>query len=294
MLKRVEFILEEKWIQTSGEEAQEAAESYRRKSIGTSAYFVEGETLPANWVPDPSALYLTDSDRLLQLLRESGAPAAGFSHAENGSEKFPGVPYILEEPAYADSDSLLKIWQRLHGVPWRILITEHCIVREFRLEDLDAIDALYDEEARRWLEPPSEDREREKAILKAYIDRIYGLYGFGQWAVLDRENGRVIGRMGFSFPTPPEDEALKSDAALGYLLAPSHRHRGLAEEVCRELIKYGFKELGFEVISAEIAPENTASVQLAGRLGFAHAGRIGDKELYLLKKDKQRSGGKTQ
>ena len=57
-------------------------------------------------------------------------------------------------------------------------------MREFTVDDLDGIYALYDGQARQYLEPPSADRAREREVLEAYIDRIYGLYGFGHWAVL--------------------------------------------------------------------------------------------------------------
>ena len=103
------------------------------------------------------------------------------------------------EPQWVDRDSLVKIWQRQRRLPWTILETARCVVREFVPEDLEAIRALYDEEAERFLEAPSEDTEKERKILEAYIDRVYRLCGYGHWAVISRQTGELIGRIGFSY-----------------------------------------------------------------------------------------------
>lgn len=147
-------------------------------------------------VPAPDAaremLFLCGSGQTLRGLREKGLCAAGYSHAENAEESFSGAPYVLQEPDLVDRDSYCKIYEREAGLPWTILETDRCLVREFTAEDLDGIYALYDDEARRFLEPPSEDRAHEREVLEAYIRRIYGLYGFGHWAVLEKEPGPVL------------------------------------------------------------------------------------------------------
>jgi RimJ/RimL family protein N-acetyltransferase len=113
-----------------------------------------------------------------------GFCTAGYSHAGNRSEQFRGVSYIIQEPDLVDFDSYEKIYERGAGLPWTILKTRRCLVREFTVDDLEGIYSLYDDRARMFLEPPSEDRAHEREILQAYIERIYGLYGFGHWAVL--------------------------------------------------------------------------------------------------------------
>ena len=113
-----------------------------------------------------------------------GFCTAGYSHAGNRSEQFRGVSYIIQEPDLVDFDSYEKIYERGAGLPWTILKTRRCLVREFTVDDLEGIYSLYDDRARMFLEPPSEDRAHEREILEAYIERIYGLYGFGHWAVL--------------------------------------------------------------------------------------------------------------
>ena len=293
-------------------------------------------------VPAPEAaremLFLCGSGQTLRGLREKGLCAAGYSHAENAGESFSGAPYVLQEPDLVDRDSYCKIYEREAGLPWTILETDRCLVREFTAEDLDGIYALYDDEARRFLEPPSEDRAHEREILEAYIRRIYGLYGFGHWAVLEKEpgpvlsatesgtaaqgnrheekvetcgsaagekagcpapggspgrsSGRLIGRIGFAVLTAAqEQEALDLgiraaepqrgqpwsglDADFGFLIAASCRGQGIAEEVCRALLQYGFSALGFKRVRADARADNAASIRLLEKLGFRRAGIAG-------------------
>ena len=134
-----------------------------------------------------NTLILCDSGERIRVLQKMGYCAAGYSHAGNGSEQFRGVSYIIQEPDLVDFDSYEKIYERGAGLPWTILKTRRCLVREFTVDDLEGIYSLYDDRARMFLEPPSEDRAHEREILKAYIERIYGLYGFGHWAVLAME-----------------------------------------------------------------------------------------------------------
>lgn len=230
-------------------------------------------------------LFLCGDARLLGRLAAEGFYVTGYANADNAGEHFSGVPYIVQEPDLVDPDSYIKIYQRAAGLPWTILSTEHCLVREFTLDDLDGIYSLYDDQARRFLEPPSEDRAREKEILRAYIDRIYGLYGFGHWAVTALNMSgtqKLIGRVGFAAITAEQELEAREmgiscpDADFGFLILRQCRGKGIAYEVCRALIRYGFEELGFARIRADAKPGNAASLRLLHRLGFIQAGTSPD------------------
>lgn len=251
---------------------------------------------------DPEeTLILCGSGRVLNALRRKGFYTAGYSHAGNTGQSFPGASYIIQEPDMVDPDSYIKIFEREAGLPWTIIRTKRCLVREFEVRDLDSIYALYDSQARRFLEPPSDDRGREREILQAYIDRIYRLYGFGHWAVLAREPeegeevcrlpvppGTLIGRIGFSALTSAMEKELKAmgaadaDADFGFLVAASCRGTGAAEEVCRAVLDYGFSQLGFLRIRADAHFMNRKSAGLMKKLGFKPLGRAGEKIIFFM------------
>ncbi len=168
-------------------------------------------------------LYLADSAEGYRELRAAGCPAAVYLHDGNKGEAFPGADYLLEQPEEVDTDSYVKIWQRLTGRPWIIAVTERLVIREETPEDLDGRYLLYDETARRFLEPPSDDREKERDILCAYIRKVYGFCGFGMWGIFDRTSGEMIGRIGFE-----PYQGAGSAVDFGYLIRKDRRGEGLA------------------------------------------------------------------
>lgn len=215
-------------------------------------------------------LFLADTKELYAFLKEKGLYVTGYLHSGNEKEKFPGAPCLVMEPQYTDRDSWEKIHERLAGIPWTILTTERCIVREMTEEDLDGLYRMYeDPDARRFLEPLSEDREEERKILRAYISKVYGFYGFGTWSVLEKETGRLIGRAGLS----PQAED-PSAVSLGYLIDAPYRGKGLAKEVCLAIRDYALDMLGFGSVEAVCDRENAASRALLGSMGFTAAGEV--------------------
>ena len=281
MVEKVFFYLEEQWYKECLPEAAEAVRTYRGYGFESDLRVVEsGEELP---VPEYDALYIADSEQLLSQLQELGAACCGYSH-EGGQTPLKKADYILMEPQWVDRDSLVKIWQRQRRLPWTILETARCEVREFVPEDLEAICGLYDEEAVKFLEAPSEDTEKERKILEAYIDRVYRLCGYGHWAVISRQTGELIGRIGFSFPNSSAPGPA-ADATFGYLVRKDRRGKGIAREVCAALIEYGFTQLGFERIGADAALSNTASDKILRSFGFREVARREDQRYYILNKN---------
>ena len=282
MVEKVFFYLDEQWYKECLPEAAEAVRAFGAYGFESDLWVVEsGDVLPD---PEYDALYIADSERLLRQLQDLGAASCGYSHSGNGGQAPKRVDYILMEPQWVDRDSLVKIWQRQRRLPWTILETARCVVREFVPEDLEAIRALYDEEAERFLEAPSEDTEKERKILEAYIDRVYRLCGYGHWAVISRQTGELIGRIGFSFPDSSAPGPAP-DASFGYLVRKDMRGKGIAREVCAALIEYGFSQLGFELIGADTALSNTASAKILRSFGFREVARREDQRYYILNKN---------
>ena len=282
MVEKVFFYLDEQWYKECLPEAAEAVRAFRGYGFESDLWVVEsGDVLPD---PEYDALYIADSERLLRQLQDLGAASCGYSHSGNGGQAPKRADYILMEPQWVDRDSLVKIWQRQRRLPWTILETARCVVREFVPEDLEAIRALYDEEAERVLEAPSEDTEKERKILEAYIDRVYRLCGYGHWAVISRQTGELIGRIGFSFPNSSAPGPAP-DATFGYLVRKDMRGKGIAREVCAALIEYGFSQLGFERIGADAALSNTASAKILRSFGFREVARREDQRYYILNKN---------
>ncbi|MCX7557930.1 GNAT family protein [Sulfitobacter sp. F26204] len=74
--------------------------------------------------------------------------------------------------------------------------------------------------------------------------------------------GRVIGKAGFW--QMPE---------IGYLLHRDYWRRGIGYEALEALIVYGFDQRGLSQITADVDPDNIASVKLLTKLGFVETDR---------------------
>lgn len=158
---------------------------------------------------------------------------------------------------------LEKVYQRHHGLPWTILTTKRCIVREFCMDDLDDLFALYAGKGMTDYMEPLYEYEKEREYEEAYIKHMYGFYGYGMWMVIDRETGKLIGRMGIE-----HREELGGELELGYAVSVPFQRKGYAMEVCSAIISYAGEELGVPSLNCLIEEGNTVSEHLAKRLGF--------------------------
>lgn len=307
-MKRIVILLEEKWHTESLPDAAAAVRAYQEYGFDTDLWILEeqdritgeqsaipneptsdtvtGPNGPHSSILSPEVadtLFIADSARLLRQLADAGAAFCAYSHGGNSGEDLSAAEYILMEPQWVDEDSLVKIWQRQRNIPWTILETERCIVREFVPEDTDALYELYDEEARRFLEPPSGNRPLEREILTSYIRRVYRLCGYGHWAVICKKTGELIGRMGFAFPPSPAPVYdLVPDAMFGYLVRSDRRRQGITREAGAAILQYGFEKLGFTAIGADAAVSNTVSDKILRNFSFIPVAEVQKQRYYIL------------
>ena len=73
---------------------------------------------------------------------------------------------------------------------------------------------------------------------------MYGFYGYGIRSILNRQDGKVIGRAGISWREEfdvPE---------LGFVIGVPWQKQGYAYEVCSAILNYAWKDIGFKQIQA--------------------------------------------
>ena len=142
------------------------------------------------------------------------------------------------------------------------LVTERLLLRGLEPSDLDAYaEICADPEVRRYLGDGSPlDRPgawREMAVLLGH----WCLRGFGQWAVVERGSGELVGRAGLWQPEGwPGLE-------VGWVLRRSHWGLGLATEAAWAALGHAFETLGAQRLISLIRPDNERSIRVAERLG---------------------------
>jgi RimJ/RimL family protein N-acetyltransferase len=151
-------------------------------------------------------------------------------------------------------------------LPW--LETLRLELREFVPSDLPDLVRL--DSDRRVMRYIGDGRTTPMADLEAMIPRIrrvYRLYpGLGTWRAARRDTGECIGW--FTFKYVPKTIEIE----VGYRLLPEAWGQGFATEGARELVRYGFDDLGLERIIGVTHPDNLASQRVLMKAGLVDEG----------------------
>lgn len=215
-------------------------------------------------------LLLATSDALIEeaILRDMAVLA--FENADYPMESRSKSPVLLQGFEEVDANYIRRIWQRKQGIPWTILVTRRCVVRELELADLDDLFEMYEQPGMTDYIEPLYPRKEEEEYQRAYIRNMYDFYGYGMWVVRERGTDRLIGRAGLEHREIDGTWELE----LGYAIARPFQRQGYAREVCAAIIEYAWERLEYERLNCLIEPENLVSIGLVEQLGFRSMGRI--------------------
>ena len=160
-------------------------------------------------------------------------------------------------------ETVLSVFSRIPT-----LHTERLILR--RMKESDA-DDMFEYAKRqdvteylRWY--PHQSKKYTCDYLR-YISTRYKLGDFYDWAVIERESGKMIGTCGFTSFDLPHDSA-----EIGYVLNPDYHGKGYGTEAARRVVEFGFSELSLHRIEARFMKENTASLHVMEKLGMTLEG----------------------
>ncbi|HEY0598594.1 GNAT family N-acetyltransferase [Brevundimonas sp.] len=138
------------------------------------------------------------------------------------------------------------------------LHTPRLTLRSARADDLQDLHAVLSDPrtTRWWSTPPHESLEQTAAWLHSMIANGPDHPDF----VIERD-GRVIGKAGFW--KLPE---------VGYILHADHWGQGLAGEAVTAAIDHVFATRDIDDLTADVDPDNAASIRLLERLGWVKTG----------------------
>ncbi|MCC6437403.1 MAG: GNAT family N-acetyltransferase [Acidimicrobiales bacterium] len=146
-----------------------------------------------------------------------------------------------------------------------VVETERLLMRGFTEADLPAYsDMMRAPEVRDSLRlPDTFDEYAAWEQLVAFTGQ-WVLRGTGQWAVVERESGRLVGRAGTHHPHRRDWPGVE----VGWTFHPSVWGRGYATEAGGAAVDWAFSNLDVDVLHAMIHVENPRSMVVARRLGF--------------------------
>ena len=141
--------------------------------------------------------------------------------------------------------------------------TARLLLRMFTLDDLDDLAPIFgDPDVVRYLGEgkPASREETETALIS--IIKHWERHGFGRWAVVHKEHRRLIGYGGL--------RSLYDTPEVVYLLAKEYWGMGLATEIAKACLRYGFETHHFDRIVAIVKPENMASRRVLAKVNMKY------------------------
>lgn len=156
------------------------------------------------------------------------------------------------------------------------LDTERLVIRRYTKEDLQWLYRFFNNEkitsaadmATHW------NLEDTKLFLDVVIDSYNTDEPIFAMAICKKEDGKIIGSCGFG------ELEFTPDMQIYYALEPEYMGNGYATEAVEKMIEYMILVLDIARISIFCSRKNTASIELARRIGMKYQGtsRKGEKD----------------
>lgn len=154
-----------------------------------------------------------------------------------------------------------------------VLETERLLLRGHTLPDFDASAAMWgDTDVTRFIGGKPSTREESWARMLRYPG-LWALTGFGFWLIEEKATRRFVGEGGFADFKREIEPSFNGEPEQGWALARWAHGQGFAQEAMSAAVKWGDAHFGATPFVCMIAPENTASLRLADRLGYCEYAR---------------------
>ncbi|HEX2591251.1 MAG TPA: GNAT family N-acetyltransferase [Rhizomicrobium sp.] len=141
------------------------------------------------------------------------------------------------------------------------LETERLIMRAWCADDFETYaEFMADPEVARFIAPAPMTRADAWRSLAVSIGH-WALRGYGTWAVTQKSDGALVGRVGMI--NPEGWPALE----VGWTLGQPYWGKGYATESAAAAMRYAFLTQPVDRVISSIDPENVASQKVAQRLG---------------------------
>ncbi len=148
------------------------------------------------------------------------------------------------------------------------IITPRLLLRALKKKDCrDMYEYSCDREVTKYLtwDPHSDARYTMQYL--SYILPKYKSGEFHDWAVVFRENGKMIGTCGFT-----SFDYRHNSAEIGYVLNRDYWGKGIAAEAIRAVMRVGFFHLNLHRIEAKYMAGNTQSRRVMEKCGMRFEG----------------------
>jgi RimJ/RimL family protein N-acetyltransferase len=149
-----------------------------------------------------------------------------------------------------------------------LIETERLRLRSFRESDLGPWSStMADPDVFRFLGGAAFSREDVWRRL-AMSCGLWDMLGYGYWAVERKDEGDLIGQVGFADFKRDLQPSIEGQPEMGWIFSPHGQGRGYALEAVIAGLVWADEQLAGQEIAAIIDPANASSIRLAERAGF--------------------------
>jgi len=153
-----------------------------------------------------------------------------------------------------------------------VLETRRLLLRHPTPADLDSLFAIYsDPDVTRYIPDAPRTYEATREEIEWFQNGHPEHPELGLWATILKENGAFIGRCGLI----PWTIDGRREVEVAFLLAKAYWRQGLGTEAAQAILEYGFGPLGLRRLICLVERENSASIEVATKIGmtFEREGR---------------------
>ena len=157
--------------------------------------------------------------------------------------------------------------------------TDRLVIREFNLDDAEAVLHFNSEEVTRYTGDAglcNTVNDAENIIKNIWLTE-YKQFGFARWAVVLKASNQVIGFCGFK-----NDSRIKA-IDIGYRLHQDFWGKGYATEANQACIEYAKNHMDLDIVYGEVVDVNLGSVNIIEKLGMTFIRQYEDEGFSLLR-----------
>lgn len=148
-----------------------------------------------------------------------------------------------------------------------VLETERLLFRPLELSDTDCFFEMNNNpNVNKFLRNPITTKIETGKYIQKIIDE-YNKNGIGRYAVILKENNKLIGFSGLKYRSQEENNYINF-YDIGYRFSEEYWNKGYATEATFFWIDYGFNEMNLSEIYACAEDKNLASNNLLKKIGF--------------------------
>jgi len=151
------------------------------------------------------------------------------------------------------------------GLPHGFLETHRLLLRRMTLEDADLMLSIWNDPAfvRFVGDRGVRTVEEAKIALQEGAFKLYEDYGFGPYCMVRKSDDTRVGICGLFH----RDNIEHPD--IGFAVLPEFCGEGLAGEAAEAVVGHARNDLGLQVLTAIVSPDNRASIGLIKKLGLS-------------------------